>query len=190
MLTNGSASTFYFTNEITDEVAKADGIDEITEQTYISSLAAACCDEKVQIIGFNPRYRLRDHPLDRIAVRRHAPARPDRCRSQHQRVGQQHGQTLWARIPRGGATRQYRHVARQFRVREHADRSRRGRIFRQGGTCRHSEEYADKAVSAVLIKVKDGYSAQQVASNITKTTGIKASDTCVREASQPQRNPI
>lgn len=54
LLTNGSASTFYFTNEITDEVAKADGIDEITEQTYISSLAAACCDEKVQIIGFNP----------------------------------------------------------------------------------------------------------------------------------------
>ena len=85
-----------------------------------------------------PRYRLRDHPLDRIAVRRHAPARPDRCRSQHQRVGQQHGQTLWARIPRGGATRQYRHVARRFRVREHADRSRRGRIFRQGGACRHS----------------------------------------------------
>lgn len=36
------------------------------------------------------------------------------------------------------------------------------------------EEYADKAVSAVLIKVKDGYSAQQVASNITKTTGIKS----------------
>ena len=36
------------------------------------------------------------------------------------------------------------------------------------------EEYADKAVSAVLIKVKDGYSAQQVAANITKTTGIKS----------------
>lgn len=54
LLTNGSASTFYFTKDITDEVAKADGIDEITEQTYISSLAAACCDEKVQIIGFNP----------------------------------------------------------------------------------------------------------------------------------------
>ena len=54
LLTNGSASTFYFTNDITGEVAKADGIDEITEQAYISSLAAACCDEKVQIIGFNP----------------------------------------------------------------------------------------------------------------------------------------
>ena len=33
LLTNGSASTFYFTKDITDAVAKADGIDEITEQT-------------------------------------------------------------------------------------------------------------------------------------------------------------
>lgn len=108
LLTNGSASTFYFTNEITDEVAKADGIDEITEQTYISSLARRMLRRESPDHRIQPRYRLRDHPLDRIAVRRHAPARPDRCRSQHQRVGQQHGQTLWARIPRGGATRQYR----------------------------------------------------------------------------------
>ena len=36
------------------------------------------------------------------------------------------------------------------------------------------EEYAGKAVSAVLVKVKDGYSAQQVASNIAKATGIKS----------------
>ena len=52
------------------------------------------------------------------------------------------------------------------------------------------EEYADKAVSAVLIKVKDGYSAQQVASNITKTTGIKSLGYVYPGASQPQRNPI
>ena len=32
----------------------------------------------------------------------------------------------------------------------------------------------DDEIVAVLIKVKDGYSAQQVASNITKTTGIKS----------------
>lgn len=55
LLTNGGSSTFYFTNDIENEVSKADGIDEITAQTYISSLAAACCDDKVQIIGFNPQ---------------------------------------------------------------------------------------------------------------------------------------
>lgn len=41
------------------------------------------------------------------------------------------------------------------------------------------EEYAGKAVSAVLVKVKDGYSAQQVASNIAKATGIKKFGICV-----------
>ena len=55
LLTNSGSSTFYFTNDIENEVSKADGIDEITAQTYISSLAAACCDDKVQIIGFNPQ---------------------------------------------------------------------------------------------------------------------------------------
>ena len=54
LLTNGGSNTFYFTNDIENLVSKADGISQVTAQTYISSLAAACCDEKVQIIGFNP----------------------------------------------------------------------------------------------------------------------------------------
>ena len=54
LLTNGGSNTFYFTNDIENLVSKADGISRVTAQTYISSLAAACCDEKVQIIGFNP----------------------------------------------------------------------------------------------------------------------------------------
>ena len=33
---------------------QADGIAQATEQTYISSLAAACCAEKLQIIGYDP----------------------------------------------------------------------------------------------------------------------------------------
>ena len=38
LLTNGGSSTFYFTNDIENEVSKADGIDEITAQTYICLL--------------------------------------------------------------------------------------------------------------------------------------------------------
>lgn len=45
LLTNGNPSTFYFTKDIADEVMQADGIAQATEQTYISSLAAACCAE-------------------------------------------------------------------------------------------------------------------------------------------------
>ena len=54
LLTNGNPSTFYFTKDIADEVMQADGIAQATEQTYISSLAAACCAEKLQIIGYDP----------------------------------------------------------------------------------------------------------------------------------------
>ena len=52
------------------------------------------------------------------------------------------------------------------------------------------EEYAGKAVSAVLVKVKDGYSAQQVASNIAKATGIKVWDMCIRAVSRLRRKRI
>lgn len=36
------------------------------------------------------------------------------------------------------------------------------------------KEYAKKAVSAVLVKVQKGYSAQEVAKNIRKTTGLSS----------------
>lgn len=52
------------------------------------------------------------------------------------------------------------------------------------------EEYAGKAVSAVLVKVKDGYSAQQVASNIAKATGIEVWDMCIRAVSRLRRKRI
>mgnify|MGYP007027474493 CR=1 FL=1 len=94
LLTGNSSSTFYFTNDIGSQIAEADGVGESTVQTYISSLAAACCDEKVQIIGFNPRHRLRHHSLGGFAIRRHTPSRPNHSRRQHQRVGQQYGQTV------------------------------------------------------------------------------------------------
>ena len=41
LLTNGNPSTFYFTRDIATEVKQADGIEQASEQTYISSLAAA-----------------------------------------------------------------------------------------------------------------------------------------------------
>ena len=54
LLTNGGSSTFYFTNNIEDLVRKAKGVKKASVQTYISSLSAGCCAEKLQIIGFDP----------------------------------------------------------------------------------------------------------------------------------------
>ena len=95
LLTNGGSNTFYFTNDIENLVSKADGISRVTAQTYISSLAAACCDEKVQIIGFNPATDF-VITLDHIAVRRDAERRRSRSRLEHQRIRQQHDQAVRA----------------------------------------------------------------------------------------------
>ena len=54
LLTGNSSSTFYFTNDIGSQIAEADGVGESTVQTYISSLAAACCDERCRSSASTP----------------------------------------------------------------------------------------------------------------------------------------
>ena len=173
LLTNGGSSTFYFTNDIENEVSKADGIDEITAQTYISSLAAACCDDKVQIIGFNPQTDFVITPW---------------IGSQFDGVLEDGQIIAGASINVSGnnTVKLYGHefpVAAQL---ANTGTSLDNSVFVNMNTVPDvvsysakvghpaiPQEYADKAVSAILIKVKDGYSAQQVASNITKATGLK-----------------
>ena len=173
LLTNSGSSTFYFTNDIENEVSKADGIDEITAQTYISSLAAACCDDKVQIIGFNPQTDFVITPW---------------IGSQFDGVLEDGQIIAGASINVSGnnTVKLYGHefpVAAQL---ANTGTSLDNSVFVNMNTVPDvvsysakvghpaiPQEYADKAVSAILIKVKDGYSAQQVASNITKATGLK-----------------
>ncbi len=174
LLTNGSASTFYFTNDITGEVAKADGIDEITEQAYISSLAAACCDEKVQIIGFNPDTDFVITPwiasqFDGTLQRGQIVAGASINVSGNNTVKLYgHEFPVAAQLANTGTSLDNSVFVNMQTVPDVVGYSAKV------GHAAIPEEYADKAVSAVLIKVKDGYSAQQVAANITKTTGIKS----------------
>ena len=174
LLTNGSASTFYFTNDITGEVAKADGIDEITEQAYISSLAAACCDEKVQIIGFNPDTDFVITPwiasqFDGTLQRGQIVAGASINVSGNNTVKLYgHEFPVAAQLANTGTSLDNSVFVSMQTVPDVVGYSAKV------GHAAIPEEYADKAVSAVLIKVKDGYSAQQVAANITKTTGIKS----------------
>ncbi|UDG84137.1 FtsX-like permease family protein [Bifidobacterium pseudocatenulatum] len=161
LLTNGSASTFYFTNEI-------------TEQTYISSLAAACCDEKVQIIGFNPDTDFVITPwiasqFDGTLQRGQIVAGASISVSGNNTVKLYgHEFPVAAQLANTGTSLDDSVFVNMQTVPDVVGYSAKV------GHAAIPEEYADKAVSAVLIKVKDGYSAQQVASNITKTTGIKS----------------
>lgn len=172
LLTGNASSTFYFTNDIGAEVAKADGVSKSTVQTYISSLAAACCDEKVQIIGFNPDTDFVITPWMASQI--------DGTLRRGQVVA---GSGI--NVSTEGTVKLYGHefpVAAQLAdIGTSLDNS----VFvnmdtvpdiisysARTGHAAIPEKYAGKAVSAVLVKVRDGYSARQVAANIAKATGI------------------
>lgn len=54
ILLEGSREYFYFNQSVADNIRKIDGIEKLTEQFYLASLAADCCSSEVGIIGFNP----------------------------------------------------------------------------------------------------------------------------------------
>ena len=173
LLTDGSASTFYFTNDIETQVAEADGIEELTVQTYISSLAAACCDEKVQIIGFNPDTDFVITPwissqFDGTLERGQIIAGSGINVSGNNTVKLYgHEFPVAAQLANTGTSLDNSVFVNMDTVPDVVGYSAKV------GHPAIPTEYADKAVSSVLIKVKEGYSAQQVASNIEKTTGLE-----------------
>lgn len=173
LLTDGSASTFYFTNNIEEQVVEADGIEELTVQTYISSLAAACCDEKVQIIGFNPNTDFVITPwissqFDGTLERGQIIAGSGINVSGNNTVKLYgHEFPVAAQLANTGTSLDNSVFVNMDTVPDVVGYSAKV------GHPAIPTEYADKAISSVLIKVKDGYSAQQVASNIEKTTGLE-----------------
>ncbi len=173
LLTDGSASTFYFTNNIEEQVTEADGIEELTVQTYISSLAAACCDEKVQIIGFNPNTDFVITPwissqFDGTLERGQIIAGSGINVSGNNTVKLYgHEFPVAAQLANTGTSLDNSVFVNMDTVPDVVGYSAKV------GHPAIPTEYADKAISSVLIKVKDGYSAQQVASNIEKTTGLE-----------------
>lgn len=50
----GNTGYFYMDRSKLNEVAAAEGIDEITPQIFLASASAGCCSAKVQIMGFDP----------------------------------------------------------------------------------------------------------------------------------------
>ena len=172
LLTNGGSSTFYFTNDIENLVRRSLGVQKASAQTYISSLSAGCCAEKLQIIGFDPDSDFVIGPW---------------IYSQHKKTLQKGEMIAGANV-----LVSYMHTVRLFghqwpvvaqlaKTGTSIDNSvfvRREsvpQVVEYSTKVHHTaipKEYAKKAISAVLVKVSKGYSAKQVAENIRKTTGI------------------
>ncbi|PJM79862.1 ABC transporter permease [Bifidobacterium scaligerum] len=168
LLTDGNPSTFYFTKDIADEVKKADGIDQASEQTYIASLAAECCAEKLQIIGYDPSTDFVIEPW--------VASQFDGTLEDGQMIA---GANV--NVSADGTVELYGHkwpvVAQLASTGTSLDNS----VFINLDTVPQMveasakvakrvmpAEYADKAVSTVLIKVSEGYGAETVAENIKR----------------------
>ncbi|OXN01698.1 ABC transporter permease [Bifidobacterium vansinderenii] len=168
LLTDGTPNTFYFTNDIESKVAKADGIAQITSQTYISSLAAACCAEKLQIIGFDPQT---DFVIEPWVASQYDKTLGDGEMVAGANVNvstdgtiELYGKTwpVVAQLASTGTSLDNSVFVNKATVPQMVAASAKvaKRVMPQ--------EYASKAVSSVLIKVQDGYDAHTVADNIAK----------------------
>lgn len=173
LLTNGGSNTFYFTNDIENLVSKADGISQVTAQTYISSLAAACCDEKVQIIGFNPAT---DFVITPWITSQFDGTLKDGEVVAGSNISVSGNNTIKLYGHEFPVAAQLGSTGTSLDNSVFVNMSTIPSIVSYSSSVGHTAipaEYADKAVSAILIKVKDGYDAKQVSLNITKESGLE-----------------
>ena len=173
LLTNGGSNTFYFTNDIENLGSKADGISQVTAQTYISSLAAACCDEKVQIIGFNPAT---DFVITPWITSQFDGTLKDGEVVAGSNISVSGNNTIKLYGHEFPVAAQLGSTGTSLDNSVFVNMSTIPSIVSYSSSVGHTAipaEYADKAVSAILIKVKDGYDAKQVSLNITKESGLE-----------------
>ena len=161
LLTNGGSNTFYFTNS------------RVTAQTYISSLAAACCDEKVQIIGFNPAT---DFVITPWITSQFDGTLKDGEVVAGSNISVSGNNTIKLYGHEFPVAAQLGSTGTSLDNSVFVNMSTIPSIISYSSSVGHAAipaEYADKAVSAILIKVKDGYDAKQVSLNITKGSGLE-----------------
>ena len=54
MLLQGTTGAFYMSRENLKRIREVDGVEQASEQVFLASLKADCCSIKIQVIGFNP----------------------------------------------------------------------------------------------------------------------------------------
>lgn len=54
LILSASKSSFYMNNDVIPEVQSVEGVTRISEQVFLMTLAASCCDSQVQVIGIDP----------------------------------------------------------------------------------------------------------------------------------------
>ncbi|MBR1937887.1 MAG: FtsX-like permease family protein [Spirochaetales bacterium] len=176
ILLQGITGNYYISSKDIDKVLSTRGIEKATKQFYLTSAKASCCSLRVQIIGFDPETDFSIMPWVKKSY-------SDVIRDGDLVVGSRLNVPENRKISFYGKT--YTVVAQLLETGTGLDNA----VYTNMNTIRQMARDAsnllerapfkgldiDKAASAILIKVKDGHSVQDVADDINiHITKIKA----------------
>ena len=179
LLLQGNPGYFYMNKSYADQVAAREGVEQVSCQLYLASVSAGCCSVPVQIIGFDPATDFTILPWARETYRGEI-GRGDIL------VGSD------VNVPQDGILRFYnvdcRVVAQLSKTGSSLDTAVYGNqqtiqaliaASQERGLNQYNQIDTDKVVSAVLIKVKNGYDVEDVKDDVNihvrKVVAVRAS---------------
>ena len=168
ILIQGAPGYFYMEDSLLEEIRQIEGVDAISPQFYLSSASSGCCDTLVQIIGFDPDTDFSVQPWIR--------------ESYSQSLGDGDVIVGWnIRVPEN---RHFRFYNVDCTVVARLDKTGTGldsAIYANMNTIKQMMESADdigftyfkdvdvkKAVSSILVNVKEGYDTGKIVSEINR----------------------
>ena len=176
ILLQGITGNYYMSGKVCEKVAATDGIEAVTKQFFLTSAKASCCSSRVQIIGFDPDTDFSIMPWiaesysgtvqDGDVVVGAKIGVPESGRITF--YGQEY--TIAARLKETGTGLDSAVFANMNTVRKMAVNA--SSLLK---TSSFQGVDIDTAASALLIKVADGYSIEQVTDDINiHITKVKA----------------
>ena len=167
MVLQGNPGYFYMDRSVTDKVSAMDGVGQISEQFFLATASASCCSYAVQIIGFEPETDFSIQPWIR--------------ESYSKDLGDGDiivGSSIT--VPKNHILRFYNQDCNVVASLASTGTGLDTAVYANMNTIRslmdsaHAQGYdygegiqADRAISAIMVKVKDGYSIENVTNDLS-----------------------
>lgn len=168
MLVSGEPTSFYFDKNIEADILAVAGVEAVSSQIYISSLDAACCEDEVQIIGFDPESDFVVEPwiaqmnLDGVEDGQMIVGADIIVSDNNTVLFFDHEYPVAGQLAKTGTSVDSTVFISQDSIPELVE------YASAVGAEVMPAEYAGKAVSAVLVKASEGVSAEEIAYSITQ----------------------
>lgn len=169
-LLRGEKTTFYFNEQVLDDVLKTEGVAQASPQLFIESLSAECCTVPIQLIGFDPGTDFTVNPWITENISRE--------------LG--YGEIVIGQNVDGEVGGVLKFFDTEYKVAGRLKKTATGfdtSVFMNMDTARDMIEDAGKrnyyflikdanAISSVMVKVEDGYSIDSVAEKLKSIDGV------------------